>query len=151
VTGLLSNACWDVNHKRVERIWRREGIESVPQKKKGRLWLNDGSCMRLRPERLYHVGPMTSNRIAPQMAHLPHTEHHRRIDQGSADDPRRSLAQLNGHAGRADRSVHSALYAGIHQVRQWAGIYCLEGAGLDHSRRPQESLHRARIPWENGD
>ena len=52
VTGLLNNAGWCVNHKRVERIWRREGLK-VPQKqrKKGRLWLNEGSCVRLKPER----------------------------------------------------------------------------------------------------
>ena len=44
------------NRKRVERIWRREGLK-VPQKqpKRGRLWLNDGSCIRLRPERANHV------------------------------------------------------------------------------------------------
>ena len=56
VTALLNQAGWDVNHKRVERIWRREGLK-VPQKqpKKGRLWLNDGSCIRLRPERPNHV------------------------------------------------------------------------------------------------
>src|SRR4051812_7717322 len=47
---------WAVNDKRVERIWRREGLK-VPQKqpKKGRLWLNDGSCIRLRPEYPNHV------------------------------------------------------------------------------------------------
>jgi transposase InsO family protein len=40
-----------VNHKRIERLWREEGLK-VPQRqpKKGRLWLNDGSCVRLRPE-----------------------------------------------------------------------------------------------------
>jgi len=56
VTALLTQAGWHVNHKRVERIWRREGLK-VPQKqaKKGRLWLNDGSCIRLRPERPNHV------------------------------------------------------------------------------------------------
>lgn len=56
VAGLLNNSGWYVNHKRVERIWRREGLK-VPQKqaKKGRLWLNDGSCVRLRPERPNHV------------------------------------------------------------------------------------------------
>ena len=45
-----------VNHKRVERIWRREGLK-VPQKqpKRGRLWLHDGSCIRLRPEHKDHV------------------------------------------------------------------------------------------------
>ena len=47
---------WVVNDKRVERIWRREGLK-VPAKqpKKGRLWLNDGSCIRLRAERPNHV------------------------------------------------------------------------------------------------
>jgi putative transposase len=47
---------WRVNHKRVERIWRREGLK-VPKKqpKRGRLWLNDGSCIRLRPEHKDHV------------------------------------------------------------------------------------------------
>ena len=56
ITGMLINSGWHVNHKRVERIWRREGLK-VPQKqaKKGRLWLNDGSCVRLRPERPNHV------------------------------------------------------------------------------------------------
>jgi putative transposase len=51
VTALLRNAGWTVNHKRVERIWRHEGLK-VPQKqpKRGRLWLSDGSCIRLRPE-----------------------------------------------------------------------------------------------------
>jgi len=45
-----------VNVKRVERIWRREGLK-VParQPKRARLWLNDGSCLRLRPERPDHV------------------------------------------------------------------------------------------------
>jgi transposase InsO family protein len=45
-----------VDHKRVERIWRKEGLK-VPQKqpKRGRLWLNDGSCVRLRPQHKDHV------------------------------------------------------------------------------------------------
>ena len=56
VTGLLREAGWRVNHKRVERIWRQEGLK-VParQPKRGRLWLNDGSCVRLRPEHPNHV------------------------------------------------------------------------------------------------
>jgi len=50
VTALLRAEGWAVNHKRVERIWRQEGLR-VPKKqpKRGRLWLNDGSCIRLRP------------------------------------------------------------------------------------------------------
>ena len=56
VTGLLRNEGWIVNHKRVQRIWREEGLK-VPQKqpKRGRLWLNDGSVVRLRPLFPKHV------------------------------------------------------------------------------------------------
>ena len=45
ITALLRREGWRVNHKRVERIWRQEGLK-VPKKqpKRGRLWLNDGSC-----------------------------------------------------------------------------------------------------------
>jgi len=45
ITALLQRAGWQVNAKRVERIWRRQGLK-VPrrQPKRGRLWLNDGSC-----------------------------------------------------------------------------------------------------------
>ncbi len=56
ITALLQDSGWRVNHKRIERLWRREGLK-VPQKqpKRGRLWLNDGSCIRRRPERRNHV------------------------------------------------------------------------------------------------
>jgi transposase InsO family protein len=56
ITVLLKGAGWDVSTDRVQRIWRREGLK-VPKKQKprGRLWLNDGSCIRLRPERRNHV------------------------------------------------------------------------------------------------
>ena len=56
ITALLRSAGWEVGKDRVQRIWRREGLK-VPQKQRprGRLWLNDGSCVRLRPERPNHV------------------------------------------------------------------------------------------------
>ena len=56
VTGLLRNEGWIVNHKRVQRIWREEGLK-VPQKqpRRCRLWLNDGSVVRLRPLFPKHV------------------------------------------------------------------------------------------------
>ncbi len=56
ITALLRQEEWQVNHKRVERIWRKEGLK-VPKKqpKRKRLWLNDGSCIRLRPEHKDHV------------------------------------------------------------------------------------------------
>jgi len=56
VTALLRRKWWQVNHKRIERLWRQEGLK-VPHKqpKRRRLWFNDGSCVRLRPERRNHV------------------------------------------------------------------------------------------------
>ena len=56
IAALLRDAGWQVNDKRVERLWRREGLK-VPQKqpKRSRLWLNDGSCIRLRPSHTSHV------------------------------------------------------------------------------------------------
>jgi putative transposase len=56
ITALLRTEGWHVNHKRVERIWRQEGLK-VPKKqpKRRRLWFNDGSCIRLRPEHKDHV------------------------------------------------------------------------------------------------
>ena len=56
IAALLRYAGWRVNDKRVERLWRREGLK-VPTKqpKKGRLWLNDGSCVRLKPQHRDHV------------------------------------------------------------------------------------------------
>jgi len=56
ICQMLRTDGWTVSYKRVYRIWRREGLK-VPAKqpKRGRLWLNDGSCIRLRPERPNHV------------------------------------------------------------------------------------------------
>jgi len=56
VTALLNQSGWLVGKDRVQRIWRREGLK-VPQKQRprGRLWLNDGSCVRLRPAHPNHV------------------------------------------------------------------------------------------------
>ncbi len=56
IWGMLLLEGWKVNHKRIERLWRREGLK-VPKKqpKRRRLWLNDGSCVRLRPGYKDHV------------------------------------------------------------------------------------------------
>ena len=56
IAAMLRLEGWRVNHKRVERIWKKEGLK-VPRKqpKRGRLWFNDGSCVRLRSEYKDHV------------------------------------------------------------------------------------------------
>ncbi len=56
ITVMLRSEGWIVNHKRVERIWRREGLKfPAKQPKRGRIWQNDGSCIRLRPCWLNHI------------------------------------------------------------------------------------------------
>jgi len=56
ITGMLVREGWKINHKRIERLWRQEGLK-VPkrQPKRGRLWLNDGSCVRRKAEYPNHV------------------------------------------------------------------------------------------------
>jgi len=56
IAALLRDAGWSVSDGRIERLWRREGLK-VPSKqpKRRRLWLNDGSCIRLRPAYRDHV------------------------------------------------------------------------------------------------
>ena len=56
ITALVRAEGWVVNPKRVERIWREEGLK-VPKKqpKRARLYQNDGSCIRLRPLYKNHV------------------------------------------------------------------------------------------------
>lgn len=56
IAAMLRRDGWDVNHKRVHRLWRREGLKiPAKQPKRRRLWFNDGSCIRLRPEYKNHV------------------------------------------------------------------------------------------------
>ena len=56
ITAMLKRKGWKVNHKRVERIWRKQGFKVAKrQKKRRRLWLNDSSCIRLRPQHKDHV------------------------------------------------------------------------------------------------
>jgi putative transposase len=81
ITVMLRDAGWAVNAKRVERIWRREGLK-VPQKqpKRSRLWLSDGSCIRLRPEHPNHVCTSRLRRGPdPRRTEIPHAQSDRRV------------------------------------------------------------------------
>ena len=56
ITIMLREEGWRANHKRIERLWRIEGLKRPQrQPRRKRLWLNDGSCVRLRPTRRNHV------------------------------------------------------------------------------------------------
>ena len=99
VTALLRVEGWRVNRKRVQRVWRREGLK-VPKKqpKRAQLWLDDGSCIRLRPERKDHVWAYDF---------LHHRTHDGRalrlltIHQGVSSDRCGAEAELGERAGAA--------------------------------------------------
>ena len=115
VTGMLRTEGWAVNHKRVERIWRQEGLK-VPSKqpKRGRLWLTDGSCIRLRPLYQHHVwaydfvsdrthdGRPTEDADSAGRAHegVPG-------DRGGSQDPLARRARGAGRSVRPDTGLPS--------------------------------------------
>jgi putative transposase len=112
ITALLQRAGWRVGKDRIERIWRREGLK-VPQKQKasGRLWLNDGSCVRLRPERANHfwsydfVSTFTHDRRTVLMLNL--------IDEFTQEclaiRPRRRLSSRNAIEVLADAMIQRGI------------------------------------------
>ena len=118
IAALLRNAGWLVNDKRVERIWRREGLK-VPKKqpKRGRLWLADGSCVRLRPEHRNHVWSYdfvedrTHDGRKFRMLNVP-----RRVHVREPGDPGRAQAEGHRRDRRSVRPVHRTRSAGAHQI-----------------------------------
>ena len=100
VTALLRAEGWKVNVKRVHSIWRREGLK-VPMKqpKRGRLWLNDGSCVRLWPERPNHgVELRLRSRLHAGWPSLPDAHGHRRVHAPFNGDCRRTTSTFGRRA-----------------------------------------------------
>ena len=152
ITAMLRQEGWRVNHKRVERIWRQEGLK-VPRKqpKRGRLWLNDGSCVRLRPLWVDHVwsydfaAARTSDGRALRML-VVMDEYSREclaIDVASrlrSEDVLASLAELFVHRGlpgyiRSDNGPEFTAKA----VRDWLGRLGVGPLYIEPGS-----------PWENG-
>jgi putative transposase len=152
IAALLRNDGWAVNAKRVERIWRREGLK-VPnrQPKRGRLWLNDGSCIRLRP---YYRGHVWSYDFVADRTHdgkafrmLTVIDEHSREclaihvqRQIKSDDVLAVLTELfEKHGPPAHiRSDNGAEFTAI-AVRDWLGRIGVKTLYIE-----------PRSPWENG-
>ena len=74
IKSLLDEAGWDVGCDRVQRIWRREWLKvPIKQRPRGGLWLNDGSCIRIRPERRNHVLSYDFVEAQKHAHHAPNT------------------------------------------------------------------------------
>ena len=152
IHSMILQSGWDISLSVIERIWRREGLK-VPKKqpKRRRLWLNDGSCIRLRPERPGHVWSydfvedITRNGIKYRMLNV--------IDEFSreclamvpqrrfrSDDVLAVLADLFIEHGppahiRSDNGPEFAAKA----VRQWLGKVGVRTLFIEPGS-----------PWENG-
>lgn len=148
--------------KENERLWRREGLK-VPAKqpKKGRLWLNDGSCVRLRAEYRNHVWSYDFvhcrtddgkvfrtlsiidefSRECPPLGRFGMAK----SPAGQRDDQGDAQAELDGCDRCADRAVHPTWNTRVHTVRQWSRVRCPGGSRLDRRRRRKDGLHRIRI------
>lgn len=152
ITALLRYEGWHVNHKRVERIWRLEGLKvPLKQPKRRRLWFNDGSCIRLRPTHRNHVwsydfvADRTSNGKALRMLNIidEYTRECLSICIGrnfTANDVVEALAKLFVVRGtpqyiRSDNG--SEFVAEI--VRTWLGKVGVETLFIEPGS-----------PWENG-
>jgi len=152
VTALLRSEGWRVNHKRVERLWHREGLK-VPKKqpKRKRLWLGDGSCVRLRPAYQDHVwsydfvADRTSDGRALRMLTLidEHTRECLAIDVArslKSEDVLERLSDLFVRRGVPAylRSDNGSEFTAT-KVRQW-----LERVGV------KTLFIEPGSPWENG-
>jgi hypothetical protein len=146
ITALLKRESWKVNHKRVERIWRQQGLK-VPQKqpKRGRLWLNDGSCIRLRPEHKDHVWSydfVTAKTSGGRSF---------RILTILDEYTRECLATEVKRHFRAedviDQLFQIIILRGVipHPIRQWAGVHGEGGEEMAGSAWGENVVHRA---WE---
>ncbi len=152
ITALLRREGWRVNHKRVERVWRREGLK-VPSKqpKRGRVWLNEGSCVRKRPAYPNHVwaydflADRTHDGRPLRMLTIvdEYTRECLAIDverKLRSEDVLARLAELFVHRGTPEylRSDNGAEFT-AHAVRAWL------------SRVGVTTLYIERgSPWENG-
>ncbi len=136
ITALLQRAGWHVGRDRVERIWRREGLK-VPQKQKprGRLWLNDGSCVRLRPEHANHVwsydfvSTKTYDGRTARMLNL--------IDESTREWPARSFAPVRLCWRNAGESTTTR----CGRTPRWA-------IGHRHHRRARPQSTRGMEKWK---
>ena len=122
--------------KRAERIWRCEWLK-VPQKqrKKGRLWLSDGPCVRLRPERPNHVWSydFVQDRTADGRVYRT---------LNVIDEYTREALMI-----RVDRKLNSTdVLDALTTARQGIAVHCPERGPVHASRGPTEYIRSDNGP-----
>ena len=152
VTAMLRREGWKVNHKRIERLWRREGLK-VParQPKRRRLWLNDGSCVRLRPRYRDHVWSydfvMTRTHDGKPVRMLTV------VDEYSRECLAIDVARRLNHESVLDRLADLFVYRGVPDyIRSDNGSEFTATAVRDWLERldVKTAYIEPGSPWENG-
>ena len=148
ITSLLADAGWQVGCDRVQRIWRREGLK-VPRKQKprGRLWLNDGSCIRLRPQHRNHV--WSYDFVEAQTHDGRKVRLMTLIDEFTRECLAIRVARRINSFGVIETMADVMLTQrrpGAHPVRQRRGDDRKGRAQLVRNARSKDALHRARQP-----
>ena len=111
VAAMLRDAGWQLNDKRIERLWRREGLKApMKQPMRSRLWLNDGSCIRLKPQHVDHVWSYAF-------------VHHRRVQPRMSGDQSKEKAQFDRCDRRPYGLIPRSRCSSLNPLRQWAGVY----------------------------
>jgi putative transposase len=146
ITVLLHWEGWRVNHKRVERIWREEGLK-VPKKqpKRRRLWLNDGSCIRLRPTHRNHVWSYdfvmdrTSDGRPIRMLTI--------VDEYTRECLAIDVAKKLTSEDVLERLSDLFVRRGVpeHPERQWQRVHRQVRPGVAGTGRREDAVHRAGV------
>ena len=160
VAVLLRVAGWQVSNGRIERLWRREGLKVPPkQPKRGRLWLNDGSCVRLRPEYRNHVWSydfvhcrtdegkaFRALNILDEFSRECMTIRvKRKLSSTDVIDALTDLFILRGPPAFVRSELPMDCATGSSNYWRRPGVRGQGRAGLDRGGRSKDSLHRTRI------
>ena len=144
ITALLRDRGWHTNHKRVQRIWKQEGLKVPPrQPKRGRLWLNDGSCVRLRPERPNHV--WAYDFVEDQTREGRKFRMLNVVDEFTRECLEIRVARKLGSVDVIDVLTDLFISRGVPAyIRSDNGAeFAATAVGVDQQTRDQDSLHRA--------
>ena len=139
IAALLRRAGWLVNDKRVERIWRREGLKVPTEATEARPAVARRRLLHPAQGRAPQSRLVLRLRRGPHArgAQVPHAQHHRRVHPRMPGHPGIPQAQIHRRHRCALRPVHPAWRSRAHPLRQRARVHRQGRAGLDRSRRRQ--------------
>jgi hypothetical protein len=143
---LLQREGWLVNHKRVHRLWREEGLQRPTPRKQKRARPADGSVRRHQAEHPHQVWALDFQFDATaderRLKFLNVIDEHSRLCLAIRVGRRCKAKGRGGGAGRADRPLPGT---GVHPQRQRARIHCPRPQTLGRKQHHDSGLYRTRL------